>query len=115
MLANPAQRVILAESTGVLLGCVTITDLGDGHACLGMFAVSPELQAAGLGKRLIARAEARATQVFGATRMEMTVIARRTDLIPYYERRGYRRTGEIRAFPVAGIDLPMVVLARALA
>jgi hypothetical protein len=31
--------------------------------------------------------------------MEMTVIAQRPDLIAWYERRGYRRTGENRPFP----------------
>ena len=31
--------------------------------------------------------------------MEMTVIAQREDLIAWYERRGYTRTGETRPFP----------------
>jgi hypothetical protein len=31
--------------------------------------------------------------------MELTVIAQRLDLIAWYERRGYVRTGERRPFP----------------
>jgi hypothetical protein len=31
--------------------------------------------------------------------MHMTVIVQRTELIGYYERRGYRRTGELHPFP----------------
>jgi len=43
----------------------------------------------------------------------MTVISSRTELIAYYERRGYRRTGELRPFPVAEYPhLEMVVLER---
>ncbi|MFX9073418.1 GNAT family N-acetyltransferase, partial [Acinetobacter baumannii] len=84
----------------------------------GMLAVSPELQAGGLGRRLIAAAEAEAHRRCGAKVMEMTVIHRRPDLIAYYERRGYRQTGEIRPFPYEAPEttgLKMVVLERALA
>ena len=31
--------------------------------------------------------------------MHMTVIVQRTELIAWYERRGYRRTGERKPFP----------------
>jgi ribosomal protein S18 acetylase RimI-like enzyme len=65
-----------------------------------LLAVSPRLQAEGLGKRLIAAAEAHAAARYGATRMEMTVIAGRHELIAYYERRGYLLTGETRPLPV---------------
>lgn len=114
VLANGAQRVILAEAGDGLLGCITITDLGGGRAYLGMFAVDPTRQAAGLGKLLLAEAEAAAVAAFGAAVMEMTVIAVRGELIAYYERRGYARTEEMRDFPEPGRDLPMVVLEKAL-
>ena len=51
----------------------------------------------------------------GATVMEMTVIDARTDLIAWYERRGYVRTGETRPFPYGeAIPLQMAVLERSL-
>ena len=37
--------------------------------------------------------------MFGATRVEMTVIAQRLELVAWYERRGYHLTGERRPFP----------------
>jgi hypothetical protein len=40
-----------------------------------------------------------AVQQWSATTMEMTVIRQRAELIAWYERRGYRRTGETRPFP----------------
>jgi hypothetical protein len=56
-----------------------------------------------------------AKDLFAAKTMEMTVIDQRTELIAYYERRGYLRTMETRPFPIT-LDPPlrMVVLAKAL-
>ena len=122
VIADPAQIMLLAERDGDLVGCVSITDKGDGLAYLGMLTVDPAQQGGGLGRKLIAAAESEATSRFGAGRMEMTVIAQRAELIAWYERCGYALTGERRPFPAAdprfGLprrdDLVFVVLARSL-
>lgn len=114
-IADPASRILLAEAPGELVGTVTVSDCGEGLAYMGMLCVDPDVQTAGLGRALIAAAEATARAAFGAKVMEMTVIDKRTELIAYYERRGYRRTGETRPFPVPGVHgFAMVVLTRAL-
>lgn len=114
-ITDPARRVLLAEIAGRLAGTVQIADLGQGRAYLGMLCVDPDLQAEGLGRALIADAEDTAAHDFGATVMEMTVIDARTDLIAWYERRGYVRTGETRPFPYGeAIPLQMAVLERSL-
>lgn len=100
MLNHPRQRVLTAEHDGRLIGCVEVSDEGNGSAYLGMLSVDPALQAGGLGRALIAAAEDEARNAFEATRMEMTVIRQRTELIAYYERRGYALTGEERPFPM---------------
>lgn len=64
-----------------------------------MFAVRPELQGGGLGKVIIAEAERTAQETWGAREMRMTVIRQRSELIAWYERRGYRRTGQLTPFP----------------
>lgn len=64
----------------------------------GMFAVVPVGQGAGTGSALLAEAERRAA-AGGADALEMTVIAQRAELIAWYERRGYTRTGETQPFP----------------
>lgn len=102
VLADASNRVLLAEVDSKLVGTVTVTNLGNGRAYMGMLCVDPALQAEGLGRALLADAEDTAVEHFGATVMEMTVINARADLIAYYERRGYARTGETRPFPVAG-------------
>lgn len=91
--------LLLHAADGRLLGCAQIGPVEGGVCHFGMFAVRPDRQAAGLGRRLLAAAEAAAARAFAARTMEMTVIAQRGELIGWYERRGYRRTGETRPFP----------------
>jgi GNAT superfamily N-acetyltransferase len=100
VIADPARVILLAEVDGVLTGCVQVADQGEGLAYLGLLTVDPARQAGGLGRRLIDAAEAEAVARFGAARMEMTVIRQRSELIAWYERRGYRLTGETRPFPL---------------
>lgn len=114
-IADPARRVLLAERGGALIGSVTVTDLGGGTAYMGMLCVDPALQADGLGRTLIAEIETTAVRDFGTHTMEMTVVDARAELIAYYERRGYRQTGERRPFPLPlPVDYSMVVLQRAI-
>jgi ribosomal protein S18 acetylase RimI-like enzyme len=100
IIADPQQRILLADRDGALIGCVQLTSKGDGTAYLGLLAVDPALQAGGVGAQLIAACEAAAMGEFGATRMEMTVIDGRAELIAYYQRKGYALTGERRPFPM---------------
>ncbi|MDT3440241.1 MULTISPECIES: GNAT family N-acetyltransferase [unclassified Pseudofrankia] len=65
----------------------------------GMFAVRPTRQAGGLGSAVLAEAERRAREVWGADRMEMYVISQRAELIAWYVRRGYQPTGDTKPFP----------------
>lgn len=95
----PGQVVLVAIHGEALSGCVHVTDRGEGLAYLGMLTVDPVLQAKGLGRRLIAAAEAHAFRHFDARRMEMSVIVHRNELIAWYQRRGYQLTGETRPFP----------------
>ncbi|WCT76411.1 GNAT family N-acetyltransferase [Novosphingobium humi] len=119
VVADPDSRVLLMHRDGALIGpligTVTVTRRSGGIAYMGMLCVDPALQAGGLGRSLIAAAEDCARRDFGATIMEMTVVAPRTELVSYYERRGYAQTGEIRPFPLPQFDhLSMVVLTKAL-
>jgi GNAT superfamily N-acetyltransferase len=65
---------------------------------LGMLAVNPTGQAQGVGKFLIKAAEDYG-RAHGCTVSKMTVISVRVELLAYYERQGYRSTGETEPFP----------------
>lgn len=68
-------------------------------AYLGMFAVDPGLQAAGMGRRILAEAERRVIERWAAKRLVITVISVREELISWYERRGFHLTGVTLPFP----------------
>ncbi|ARH90159.1 MULTISPECIES: GNAT family N-acetyltransferase [Streptomyces] len=91
-------RLLIAERDGELIACCRLEHRGD-HAYFGMFAVRPDLQGGGLGKIIIAEAERTAVETWGVREMRMTVIRQRAELVAWYERRGYRRTGQFTPFP----------------
>ena len=97
-IARPRSRVVLAERDGALLACAHVAE-EDGHGYFGMFAVVPGLQGGGIGKALLAECERIAREDWRLPDMRMTVIDIRDELIAFYERRGYHRTGVFKPFP----------------
>ena len=98
IVARRNSRILLIEIDGALVGCSHLEKLGD--TChFGMFSVRPMRQGGGLGTQLIAEAERIARDEWSCARMEMTVISLREELIAWYERRGYSRTGRFKRFP----------------
>ena len=57
------------------------------------------MQGSGIGKKLLYASEAFAKEE-GLSKIEMTVISIRTELVAWYERHGYTCTGEVRPFPM---------------
>lgn len=100
---DPDSRLLVREQDGELVACCQVERRagagGEPQAYFGMFAVRPALQGAGLGSAVLAEAERTAVAEWSATRMHMTVISVRADLIAWYERRGYVRTGQRSPFP----------------
>jgi GNAT superfamily N-acetyltransferase len=119
---HSAEVLVAVTPDGVVVACCEIERRSAG-AYFGMFAVVPRLQSAGIGRLLLGAAEARAVELWSAATMEMTVIEQRGELIAWYERRGYRLTGERRPFPYGDVskglplraDLVFVVLSKGLA
>jgi len=86
------------EVSGELLGTVWLEPKGDGVWYLGLLTVKPGLQNRGMGRELLASAEAYAKER-GGLKIRMTVLHVREKLIEWYLRRGYALTGETEAFP----------------
>ena len=74
----------------------------DGAGYFGMFAVRPGLQGAGTGRMVLAECERIARDEWQLPFMRMTVLVQRGELIAWYQRRGYRRTGVFTPFPYGG-------------
>jgi ribosomal protein S18 acetylase RimI-like enzyme len=90
--------VLLAEREAELLACCHVA-AEDGAGYFGMFSVRPTLQGGGIGKEVIAEAERIVREDWRLSAMRMTVIDVRDELIAFYERRGYIRTGIKKPFP----------------
>lgn len=97
-LRRPRSVILLAVRDDQIHGCCHLAD-EEGAGYFGMFAVNPRLQGAGLGKQLMRRAEQYVREQWGHTLMRMTVIDCRDELVAFYQRRGYVRTGITRPFP----------------
>lgn len=101
--AGPDSCVLVAEREGALVGCCRLELRRPGLAELGMFAVRPTLQGAGVGRRLVAEAEAEVVGRWAVTTLRLLVISERHELLAWYGRLGYRPTGQSELFTdVAG-------------
>ncbi|WP_308238176.1 GNAT family N-acetyltransferase [Phenylobacterium sp. J367] len=119
---TPGARIHVLREAGEMIACFWLEPLGDGKgAYVAMLTVRPDLQARGLGRRLLEAAEAEAARA-GKTRMQLSVVQVRDTLIAWYQRRGYVLTGERRPFPYGDAqfgepmrdDLEFVVLEKRL-
>jgi GNAT superfamily N-acetyltransferase len=105
IIAAPDSLILVLDALSgpdeapVLLASCQLARRSAGVAYFGMFAVRPGAQGRGTGRTLLAAAEAWARDEWGAHTMTMTVIDVRHELIAWYERQGYRRTGETEPFP----------------
>jgi ribosomal protein S18 acetylase RimI-like enzyme len=98
-LMNDANSVFLKylNEESAIIGSVYLQKQNS-KLYLGMLSVSPDQQAAGIGKRLLAAADDYAIKN-NCAGVFMTVISVRHELIAWYERHGYKKTGETKPFP----------------
>jgi GNAT superfamily N-acetyltransferase len=122
VIADPNSAMLVLPDDRGVLACCQLENRGAGLAYFGMFAVRPGRQGGGVGRRVMAEAQREARVSFGASAMELTVIGQRTELIAWYERLGFVRTGQTRPFPYGQVqfgvpqrgDLHFVVLRKEL-
>jgi N-acetylglutamate synthase-like GNAT family acetyltransferase len=93
-----AERFDLTERRDRIMACALIQKDAE-EAYFGMFAVDPGEQATGVGRTVLEKCEKAARDLWAAKAMTMVVISLRDELIAWYERRGYERTGKTEPFP----------------
>jgi ribosomal protein S18 acetylase RimI-like enzyme len=96
VMQQPGSVLLKYTDEEQLTACVNLQQHGD-KIYLGMLSVSPHLQGAGIGKKLLQAAEEYAVLV-KCKAVYMTVISVRTELINWYQRYGYKDTGERKPF-----------------
>jgi ribosomal protein S18 acetylase RimI-like enzyme len=100
--AMEGSYVLAYQEGDQIIGCVNLQNKKD-YLYLGMFSVSPQYQNAGIGKKLLKAAEEFAGQL-QLSRIRMSVIAVRNELIAWYKRNGYVDTGERIPFQEDGMS-----------
>jgi ribosomal protein S18 acetylase RimI-like enzyme len=98
LINKPDTTILKYTENDEILGCMMLEKQGS-SLYLGMLTVSPDLQGKGIGKEFLAAAEVFAHENEIA-KIVMTVISIRAELIAWYERHGYVRTGETKPFPM---------------
>ena len=92
-------HLLVVNEGGVIKACICIEQDND-RAFIGYFAVHPSEQGRGIGKEILALAENYASTKLDLKKYMMLVVSQRRELISYYERQGYVRTGDIQEYPV---------------
>jgi GNAT superfamily N-acetyltransferase len=90
-LLDAGTFLMAIDDAGVCLGCAYTAERGQ-VATLGLLSVAPALQGRGVGRALVDAVEARAAGL-GYGEIEIWVANLRTELFPFYHRRGYREHG----------------------
>ena len=99
LLAEENSLFVLCKLDSTIQASVHLQNTREG-VHIGMLAVNPSQQGRGIGKALLQAAEIVAQQTWSANRLVMSVISCRHELIAFYERCGYQRTGISKEFPV---------------
>ncbi|GKT85578.1 GNAT N-acetyltransferase [Colletotrichum tofieldiae] len=106
---KPDAAIIMAiDQNGALVGSVETVKRNAGLARFGMLSVDPNQQRGGIGRQLLAYAEGYARQ-WGVGTFGLNALSSREKLIEWYERCGYKKSGETSPFPVdrfPQLDLP---------
>lgn len=110
------SQLLIAELNGQLkseiIGCIAL-DYNDQDVELGTFCIAAEYQNSGYGQQVLQAAELYAIKQQPKLKsLSMWVLDVRSELIAYYERRGYSQTGQVDSYPVhANVGEPMINLA----
>lgn len=107
-LLHDDSKVFLKFDDATLIGCVHVQ--AEQNACyIGMLTTHPTVQNQGVGKQLLQFAEQAAIQNNVVNTIRMSVLSSRTELIAFYQRRGYQLTGETVPYPMdANVGQPLI-------
>jgi ribosomal protein S18 acetylase RimI-like enzyme len=98
LIEKPGTTILTYREHDEILGCVELR-VQQEKLYLGMLSVKPDTQGKGVGKELMKAAEIHARKN-GVSKIFMTVISVRKELIDWYIRHGYQLTGETKPFVV---------------
>ncbi|WP_130803575.1 GNAT family N-acetyltransferase [Acinetobacter ihumii] len=101
------SNILLMFQGMQLIACVHVKNC-EKSGYIGMLTTHPVMQNQGLGKQLLQTAETYLKQKYGVSTFQMSVLSTRTELIAFYQRRGYALTHQVDAYPIhANVGQPL--------
>ncbi|KAI0157712.1 putative N-acetyltransferase, GNAT family [Xylariaceae sp. FL1272] len=101
-IVKPDSVILLAtDNDGVLVGSAEASKRSAELGRISMLAVDQRHHRGGLGRRILAEGEDYCRRTWGVSKMGLNTLSTRPELILWYIRRGYRKTGETSPFPYA--------------
>ena len=101
IIQDQKNTILKYSENNEIIGCVLLVEKED-ELYLGMLTVSPVFQNSGIGKKLMQQAEIYASTL-GLSKIVMTVISVREELISWYKRKGFVDTGAREPFPASDV------------
>ncbi|PTB43767.1 hypothetical protein M441DRAFT_54931 [Trichoderma asperellum CBS 433.97] len=99
-IANPENTILMAlDNDNSLVASIEVSKRDGNCGRLSMIAVSDRYQRSGVGRLVLAYAEAYCRRVWGAEKFSLNALSIRKALIEWYMRQGYQKTGETSPFP----------------
>jgi len=99
---------LVATQDDEVVSCICLEKEED-QASIGLFSVHPKFQGKGVGKSILSKAEEYAFSTLQVNKLVMVVVSQRIELISYYERRGYTKTGRVEEYPkYLNVGIPKV-------
>lgn len=99
LLTAPDTTLLVAVQEGAIIGSVTLI-YGKDYSKLNMLAVDPAYQQYGIGKQLIDFSERFLRQHFNSRKLRIDVVASRSELLAFYQRRGFVNLNTPYPYPV---------------
>lgn len=99
-IVNPDNVVLMAlDDTNALVASIEVSKRGTSCGRLSMIAVNERYQRSGIGRLVLAYAEAYCQRTWNAEKFSLNALSTRKTLIEWYIRQGYQKTGETTGFP----------------
>lgn len=106
---NPENTLLLGFQSAALLCCVLI-EKNTGYAKIGLLTVAIGHQQLGIGKQTLLAAESYIANNLALNKIHMNVLLMRKELIDFYCRHGYKKTGIVQPYPAnLGVGKPLIL------
>ncbi|KAI1799614.1 acyl-CoA N-acyltransferase [Daldinia bambusicola] len=97
--APDSAYLTATDENGVLVSSVGVSKRGADVGRIYMLVVDPHRHRGGIGRKVLAYAEEYSRQRWGVGKMGLNALSTRLQLIEWYLRCGYRKSGELSPFP----------------